>query len=52
LIVEPGVDTVGPVKRETTVRDAYVLLVEVAQAADVSLCGGKAAGLVMLQPPA
>jgi hypothetical protein len=39
LRVGPRVDTVGPVKRETRSADADVLLVDAADATDVSLCG-------------
>jgi len=49
LRVGPRVDTVGLVKRDTRSAAADVLLVDAADATDVSLCGGKAAGLATLQ---
>jgi hypothetical protein len=39
LRVGPGVDTVGLVKRGARSADVNVLLIDVADATDVSLCG-------------
>ena len=49
LRVGPRVDTVGLVKREMRSADADVLLVDAADATDVSLCSGKAVELATLQ---
>jgi pyruvate,water dikinase len=43
------VDTVGLVKRNTKVGERDALLVDAADAIDVALCSGKAAGLATLQ---